>query len=175
MLAEALRRRRIDSACTSPLSRARETAEIVLSGRGVEIVVEERLKDFSYGDWTGLEEGEVVRRWPEEHALWNSHPERLRVPGGDALREVRDRAFAAMEEIAQKHEGEAVALFAHRVVNKLLVLGALGLGLERFPFVRQDNCCLSEFERRREGYVVVALNDTSHIRRAGGEVLTADF
>ncbi len=175
MLAGALRPRRIDVGCTSPLSRARETAAIALSGRGVEVVADDRLKDFSYGEWTGLEEAEVARRWPEERALWNSHPERLRVPGGDTLQEVYDRSFAAMEELAARHEGRTVALFAHRVVNKLLVLGALGLGLDRFPFIRQDNCCLNEFERRGEGYVILSLNDTSHIRRGGGELLAADF
>ena len=99
-LADALLPRKIDVAFTSPLSRARETAEIALSGRGIEITVEERLKDFSYGDWTGL---------------------------------------------------------------------------ERFPFILQENCSLNEFERRRNGYVIRAINDTGHIRRGGGEVLAADF
>ena len=86
-----------------------------------------------------------------------------------------DRAFRAMEEIGRRHEGQTVALFAHRVVNKLLVLGALGLGLERFPFIRQGNCCINEFVRTASGYVIERINDTAHVRGAKADILQADF
>ena len=168
-------RRRVDAAYSSPLSRAVETAKIVLGPHGIEAAVHEGLKDFNYGEWTGLEESEVARKWPAQYARWSSEPHKTRPPGGDTLQEVFDRSFAALEEIALKHDGQTVAVFGHRVVNKLLVLGMLSLGLERFPFIRQDNCCISEFERAERGYIVVRLNDTSHIRQAGAELLEADF
>jgi broad specificity phosphatase PhoE len=175
LLAGALQRYKIEAAYTSPLSRARETADIALQNRDIEAVPEPGLIDFSYGDWTGLEEADVAKRWPDEHHAWITRPETLRVPGGDTLAEVHEKAFGAMEEIAVRHDGQTVALFAHRVVNKLLVLGALGLELRRFGFIRQDNCCTNEFERTNDGYVIVSLNDTSHLRRDGVKVLTADF
>jgi len=175
LLAAALRERRIDAAYTSPLARARQTAEAVLGGRDVTAVVDERLTDFCYGDWTGLQEAEVARRWPREFELWSGRPHELRVPGGSTLQEVFDRAFEAMEEMAARHEGRTVALFAHRVVNKLLVLAALGLGVDRFPFVRQDNCCLTEFERTPRGYVLCRSNDTSHLSGQDVAPLADDF
>ena len=174
-LGVGLKDRNITAAYASPLSRAVETAEIALQGRAVKIVPDERLTDFSYGDWQGLEEGEVKQRWPAEHENWVSRPESIRVPGGDTLAEVFEKAFGAMEEIAVRHRGETVAIVAHRVVNKLLVLGGLGLGLERFSFIRQDNCCVDEFEWSERGYVVVALNDTSHLRGQGVDLLATDF
>jgi len=174
-LAEALRDREIHAAYTSPLSRATETARIVLDPHGIDPVIEERLKDFNYGDWTGLEEGVVATKWPEEHEQWTKEPHGLRVPGGDTLAEVRDKAFGATEVIAARHDGQTVALFAHRVVNKVLVLAALGLGLDRFPYIRQDNCCLNEFQWKDGGYIVIGLNDVNHISRAGTALLQADF
>ena len=174
-LARALESRRIDAAYTSPLSRAAETAEIALGSHGLEVAPLEGLRDFDYGEWTGIEDARVAERWPDDHARWLAEPHLARPPGGDTLREVFERAFGAAEEMAQRHEGETVALFAHRVVNKLLVLGMLSLRLERFNFIRQDNCCLNEFERAEGGYVVVSLNDVSHLRQGGAEVLEADF
>jgi len=174
-LARALESRRIDAAYTSPLSRAVETAEIGLRSHGLQAVPLEDLRDFDYGEWTGIEDAEVAERWPDDHAKWLAKPHSAQPPGGDTLRDVFERAFGAAEEIAQRHGGETVALFAHRVVNKLLVLGMLSLGLERFNFIRQDNCCLNEFERGGDGYVVVTLNDVSHLRQAGADVLAADF
>jgi len=174
-LAKALASRRIDNAYSSPLSRAKRTAQIVLESHEIEATVHEGLKDFNYGQWTGLKDEVVARRWPEEHNCWIATPHAIRPPGGETLREVFDRAFDIVEEIAQKHNGQTVAIFAHRVVNKLLILGMLTLELERFPFIRQDNCCLNEFEWTEKGYVVINLNDTSHLRQAGIDLLKADF
>lgn len=175
MLAEALKSRQIDAAFSSPLQRAVKTTEIALAGRGIDVQIDERLRDFCYGEWCGLAETEVAERWPDELTLWTTQPEKARPRGGGTLQEIRDTAFSAMEEIASNYPGRTVALFAHRVVNKVLVLAALGLGLERFPLIRQDNCCLNEFERTDKGYIVVLLNDTGHVRRTGGDVLNADF
>lgn len=174
-LARALASRSIDIAYSSPLSRARETAQIVLEPHGIQAAVHEGLKDFNYGKWTGLQDELVASKWPEEHARWTAEPHEVRPPGGDTLQELFDGAFDALEEIAQKHDGQTAALFAHRVVNKLLVLGMLTLSLERFPFIRQDNCCLNEFERTAKGYIVISLNDVGHIRRAGTDLLKTDF
>jgi len=175
LVGKALRRRRIDAAYTSPLIRARETAELALSDQDISVVVDQGLMDFCYGDWTGLAEDEVACRWPDEYEKWISHPASLRVPGGNTLYELYRTAFGAMDQIASHHHEQTVALFAHRVVNKLLVLAALGLDPDRFGFIRQDNCCLNEFIRQDGGYVICALNDTSHLRQAGMDVLAADF
>ena len=174
-LAKALAARSVDAAYSSPLSRARETAQIVLEPHGIDAVVHEGLRDFDYGDWTGLAEDSVASKWPAEHARWMAEPHQVRPPGGDTLREVLDRAFACVEAITQEHVGQTVALFAHRVVNKLLILGMLTLGPERFSFIRQDNCCVNEFERTANGYIVIVLNDTAYIRQAGTDLLQADF
>ncbi|HEY47148.1 MAG: hypothetical protein AMJ88_11265 [Anaerolineae bacterium SM23_ 63] len=175
LAAEALGSHKINAGYTSPLSRAAETASIILAPHNIHARPHDGLLDFNYGDWTGKAEAEVARYWPDEHAAWNAHPHEARIPGGDTLKEVFDRAFATMEEIAQSHDGQTVALFAHRVVNKLLVLGALGLTTDRFPFILQGNCCINKFMRVEEGYLIEYLNDTSHIRYAGGDVLGEDF
>ena len=175
LLGERLRSRRIDAAYSSPLGRARETAERALVHRGLAIASEPRLIDFDYGDWTGLEEGEVARRWPELFAEWGSNPVSVRPPGGDTLAALADRAFECMEELAASHAGQTIALFAHRVVNKLLMLKALGLGVERFLFIRQDNVSLNELQRTEAGYVICTVNDTSHLREDSVELLKEDF
>ena len=175
LLGAAAAWRTIDAAYTSPLSRAVETGQLMLEPHGVEAIVHEGLTDFNYGDWTGIEDAAVAEKWPKERAQWGSAPHTLRVPGGDTLQDVYDKAFACLEEVAQKHDGQTIALFAHRVVNKLLVLAVLGLGLDRFPLIRQDNCALDHFERTDQGYVIICLNDTSHLRQGGAEVLEVDF
>jgi broad specificity phosphatase PhoE len=175
LVAEALSSQVIDVGYTSPLSRATETASIALKSHNIHAKPHEGLLDLNYGDWTGKTEAEVASRWPNEHNAWNTQPDEARIPGGDTLQDVFDRAFAAMEQVVRSHDGQTVALFAHRVINKLLILGALGLALDRFPFILQGNCCVNKFTRVEGGYLIEYLNDTSHIRYAGGDVLGEDF
>jgi broad specificity phosphatase PhoE len=171
----ALRSEKIDVAYTSPLSRAAETARIVLEPQHIEATMHEGLLDLSYGDWTGLKEPDVARQWPEELAEWKAHPHTARIPGGDMLKDVFDRVFNTMEAIARQHVDETVVLFAHRVVNKLLIVGALGLSLDRFPVIIQGNCGINRLKWTESGYLIESINDTSHIRNAGVDLLEVDF
>ncbi|NQT93031.1 MAG: histidine phosphatase family protein [Lentisphaerae bacterium] len=164
---------RIDVAYTSPLSRAAETARSALQGQTCPIQEHPGLIDFDYGEWTGKDDAAVAKTWPGEHACWTQTPQLAHPPGGDTLEEVSTRAMAALRGIVAACEGQTVALFAHRVVNKLLVMGMLGLSLDRFPFVRQDNCCVNEFVCVDDDFVMVRVNDTSHLRSL--DVLQADF
>jgi len=172
---QALKGREIHTAYSSPLSRAMETAQIALEYQGVEVKSHPGLIDFNFGEWTGLADSVAAEKWPKEHALWVSAPHQAHPPGGDTLSQVSKRAFGTLAELAQKHLDQTIALFAHRVVNKLLVLGMLTLSLERFPFIRQDNCCLNEFLGTGNDYIVVTLNDVNHIKQAGAILLEEDF
>jgi broad specificity phosphatase PhoE len=175
LVSKVFAKRKIDAAYSSPLSRAIETAQISLIDQNIKPVIEDGLIDINYGDWTGKEEGEIAQQWPDEHEVWSSEPHKAQIPAGETLQSVYDRAFGAMEAIVARHQGQRVALFAHRVVNKVLVLGALGLGLSRFKFIIQDNCCVNEFTRNEEGYLIRSVNNTSHIAGSNIEMLTSDF
>lgn len=175
LAAQSLEGVRIDAAYTSPLSRARETAEIVARPHGISPVVHDGFIDMDYGEWTGKEESEAARRWPDEHAVWTTKPQAARPPGGKTLQEVFDTSFAAMDDLAARHDTQTIAIFSHRVVNKVLLIGALCLGLERFPFILQGNCCINDIERIPNGYLIHSMNDVSHIKNAGAELLQADF
>lgn len=80
-----------------------------------------------------------------------------------------------MVNASKRHDGGTVALFSHRVVNKLLALGALGLGLERFPFIVQRNCAINTVLFREGEFTIESLNGTAHLIEGGVEVLEADF
>ena len=90
------------------------------------------------------------------------------VPGGETLAEVRARAMSAVMEVAARHWEETVVLVSHTVVSRLILLGVLGLGNDRFWHIRQDTCALNVFEARDGDYTLVSLNDTCHLRSDRG-------
>ena len=175
LTSEALHAHRIDIAYTSTLARDCETADLVLAPHNIQASPHKGFLDMDYGDWTGKTEEEVKQKWPSEYANWISLPHATRPPGGTTIQEIFDRSFSALINLCEQHEGRNIAIFSHRVVNKLMIIGALGMGLERFSYIIQGNCCLNELEFRHDGFVIQTINNIYHITKTGTEVLTTDF
>jgi broad specificity phosphatase PhoE len=149
---------------SSPLSRARQTAEAIAAAFGLPVRVQEALADIDYGQWQGLTPAQVKERWPGLYEEWLQAPQRARIPGGESLRRLRRRAMAGVTELCRRHDGGAVVLVAHTVVNRIILLGILGLGNERFWRLHQDPCALNVFEWEAGRFTLVSLNDTCHLR-----------
>ena len=172
LVAEAVQERPIEAVYSSPLSRARDTAQPLAEALGLGIVVDERLVDMSFGEWEGRPRAEVEKKAPERYELWLKAPERFRAPAGESLAEVAARAWPAVDELAERHR--VCAVVSHRVVCKVLLCEALGSGAAGFWRVRVDTGSVSVLRREGGEWVVTAVNDTHHLRALGAGD-TADF
>ena len=149
---------------TGPLQRARRTGELCARALGLEPQVLPGLLDLDYGQWQGLTPAEVAARDPELYARWLDQPSSVRFPGGEGLVDLRDRAVAAVEEVAERHTGGTIVLVAHMGVNKALLCGLMGLSLDGYWVLRQDTCCLNVIRcHGPRRYEIVSLNDTCHM------------
>jgi broad specificity phosphatase PhoE len=174
LLARAMMGRSVEAVYSSPLARARETAEPMARALGLEVALDRRLVDMSFGEWEGKARSAVEQMWPELYEIWMREPGRFRAPGGESLAEVLARAWPALEEIAGRHEENSAAIVSHRVVCKVLLCEGLGAGAAGFWRVRVDTGSASVLERTRDGWVVTRVNDTRHLRVLG-EGDRADF
>jgi probable phosphoglycerate mutase len=152
---------------TSPLSRAIRTAEIIARFRELPVHIHPGLSDVDYGEWQGLTPEEVRTRWPELYENWQTCPENLIFPGGESLSERQKIGVAAVKEIAKKHSGETVVCVGHTVINRLIIIGLLGLDKSYFWRIKQDNCALNVIEKKGELYVCATLNETGHLLNQG--------
>jgi broad specificity phosphatase PhoE len=145
-LAAALREVDFDAAYTSPLRRARETAETVLRGRGVPLVEVPELRELSYGLWQGRGMEPAGRCSPGLEWRWREDPWSVRFPGGETLEEVCARAAAALERMRAAHPGGTVLVSGHGHLNRVLLIHALGWPRERFWKIEQPNACCWRLE-----------------------------
>ncbi|HVS29226.1 MAG TPA: histidine phosphatase family protein [Solirubrobacteraceae bacterium] len=83
----------------SPLSRARETAEIVGARIGLEPTLDSRLMEGNRGRWEGRLFADVERAEPEAYAAWRAAEPDFRFPGGESLHEHCERVLAALADI----------------------------------------------------------------------------
>jgi broad specificity phosphatase PhoE len=148
---------------SSPLSRAVKTAQAIAKHFDLPVQVHPGLNDINYGEWQGLTPDEARQRWPEQVDNWYKHPEQALVPGGETLADLRTRLLRTVNELAVRHAGETIVLMGHTVVNRIILLGVLGLGNERFWHLKQDTCAINVFEVDQDDFIIQSLNDTCHL------------
>jgi broad specificity phosphatase PhoE len=171
---EALAEIVIDAIYASPLARALETARVLAEGRGLAIRTEEGLSDIDFGLWQGVSKENVKKDYPDLYSTWLTDPQLVTFPRGENLLKVQKRAMAALERSVDSNPGKTIALVSHRVVNKVMLCGVLGLDLSRFWRVKQDTCALNRFEYETGNYFLTLLNDTCHMKNILG-ASAADF
>jgi alpha-ribazole phosphatase len=112
-LAETLAAEQLDAVYTSPLRRARETAEPIAVRHGLRPVQVDGLSEIDLGRFEGLTYEEAERRFPDVYRLWMEEPLRVRFPDGEDYEELKRRASEALGEIVARHPDEAVAIVSH--------------------------------------------------------------
>ncbi|HWC28062.1 MAG TPA: histidine phosphatase family protein [Solirubrobacteraceae bacterium] len=133
-LAGMLRDEGVRALYTSPLQRARATAQIVGDVLGLEPVVDERLIEADTGDWSGRLIAEVIAAEPEGWRRWRAADPAFRFPNGESVAEQARRVAAALADVAG---GPLPAL----VVTHGGSIRAVA-GVERSPGVAVGNCAL---------------------------------
>lgn len=154
--------RPINRIVSSPLARARQTAEAISNPISIAIETMEELTDFNFGIWEGLPLREVEKRFPADFAIWKTSPEKLRIENGDTLAMVRNRISAGLANITSGQEG-AVVIVTHRVICKIIVLHALGIGNEHFWDMKYDPGSITLLDRKNDKYTLIFSNDTCHL------------
>ena len=167
-VAGALAAEPIAAVYASPLSRATGTVAPLAGRLGLPVTPLPDVIDMDFGEWEGWSIGEAEERAPELFERWKHTPERVTFPGGESLARVQARAMAGLARLAAEHRDAAVALCSHRVVCKLLLLGLLGLGPERFWVFQQDPACINRFAFDPPRVIIFGLNDTRHLGALGG-------
>jgi len=163
LLAEYLSNLGLSAIYSSPLRRALRTAEVIGGHNQLEVAVAPGLIDIDYGEWQGLSHQEVKARYKELYAGWVNCPEQVRMPAGESLDDVRQRAMAVVEDVIDRHEG-IVILVSHRVVNKVLICALLGLDNSRFWNIRQDISGITGFTYEKGQFILIKHNDTSYLK-----------
>lgn len=155
---------RIDVIVSSPLKRARQTAEAVAGRAGLDVVVDEGLRETDFGAWEGYTFTEIQRRWPAELAAWLADPA-VAPPEGESFQEAALRVQATRDRLVERYEGRTILAVSHVTPIKLLLRFALMAPPEALYRMHLDLACLSLIEYYADGNEVVkAFNDTSHLR-----------
>jgi broad specificity phosphatase PhoE len=166
-VAQALAGEAVAAVYASPLERARTSAEIVAKPHRLAVQVEPAFREMAFGAWEGLTREEVAARFPDAYDVWRRAPHRLALAGGERLDEVAARVAAGLAALMDACAGRTVILVSHAIVTRLLVLEALGLGLERLWTVDASPAGITEIEFEPGWATVHRMNTLTHLEGAG--------
>lgn len=155
----------IQAIVSSPLARCRETAGIVAARLGLQVAVEEGLRETDFGAWEGLTFGEVRERHPEDLNAWLGSPGARPTGGGESFEAVAQRVAVTRDELVAAYAGRTVLLVSHVTPIKTLVRLALGAPSESLFRMELSAASLSAVAYYADGNASLRLlNDTSHLR-----------
>jgi broad specificity phosphatase PhoE len=160
---------------SSPLSRAWETAQKIAQFHNLKVQPLQGILDMSFGKWEGQTHRDIQKNDREIYRQWREEPHLVRLPGGESLDDVRVRAMVALEEVIRKHPGKTLVLVSHRVVNKVLICGILGLDNSHFWQITQDTTAINLIQHRDGKYILSLMNETCHLKALKEEMQRADF
>jgi alpha-ribazole phosphatase len=150
----------------SDLSRAWRGAEIISRGRELSPQAVPEFREIHFGVWEGLSFEEIAARYPEDLEARFRDLANFRIPGGESLMEVRARALPKLQDLLERHSGQAMAVVAHAGVNRIILSEALGLDLARLFHLDQTYGCLNIIDYFPDLAVVRLLN--GGVNGAGG-------
>jgi alpha-ribazole phosphatase/probable phosphoglycerate mutase len=129
-LADLVGAEKIGAVYTSPLSRARETAEIVAARVGLKVVALPELREVDTGSWSGLSRADVEARFPEGFAHWRSGGSAWE--NGESYDEMAERVIGALRKIAEDHPDGRVLVVSHGGPIRAIHAAAEGLAIQDY-------------------------------------------
>jgi broad specificity phosphatase PhoE len=117
----------VDVVYSSDLARARETAEIVAAKLGLEIRLDPRLRERSFGSWEGLTTSEIEERFEDSHRRWHAG-EGHGADDAETFEDFSARVNDFLAEVLRLHPGEQVLVVSHG--GSIRVIHAFAAGLD---------------------------------------------
>ena len=155
----------VQAVVSSPLARCRQTAETVAARLGLDVRVEEGLRETDFGAWEGLTFAEVKERYPDDLDAWLASAKAQPTGGGESFASVARRVAVTRDRLIARYAGRTVLLVTHVTPVKTLVRLALGAPPESLFRMELSAGSLSAVAYYSDGNASLRLlNDTAHLR-----------
>ena len=164
-LSERFKGIHLDAVYSSPLSRARQTAQAVDAYAQLPIHTDPRLMEINGGEFEGQFFDDLPKLFPVEFNQWATDPVHFRAPGGESMLHVYERMRTVIEEIVCNHPNQTVAVVSHGCAIRNYLCYAQGWPLEEIKYVPWgENTCVSRIDYDEQVCPhVVFLNDAGHL------------
>lgn len=164
-VAARLKEERISAVHASPMERTMETGRLVADASSVPLVVDTRLTELDFGEWTGRTVASL--QGEEQWQQFNEHRSHTAPPAGEVAATAQERAVAAIRGIAGTAgtaEGFPVVAVTHGDIIRYVICYVLGMPLDHFHRLEISPASISSIELYESGGRLLSMNDIGHLR-----------
>ncbi|MGW2396294.1 bifunctional RNase H/acid phosphatase [Kitasatospora sp. NPDC001664] len=164
--AEALAARgTVQAVVSSPMLRTRQTAEAVASRLGLDVRIEDGLRELDFGAWEGLTFAEAQEQYPDDLTAWLGSAKAKPTGSTESFTTLTHRVGTARDKILARYSGKTVLVVSHVSPIKTLVRLALGAPPDALYRMELSAASLCAVQYYADGNASLRLlNDTSHLR-----------
>ena len=149
---------------SSPLVRTVQVAEEIAKVTPMLVSQEPGLKELSLGDLEGVTGEEMRNDWPALFAAWRTEPEKMSMPNGESLGELRDRTWQVILDIEQRHSSDdSIVVISHNFAIRSIINELLGMPLAYFHRMSLNLASVCTFDSDERGRRLTGYNSTSHL------------
>jgi broad specificity phosphatase PhoE len=158
------------AAYASPMSRTRETAELIVAGRGMSVAAVPEIRETDHGHWEGRTREDIRAAFPDEYARWERDPFTFAPSRGETGLQVLARALPAFLAIVHRHANGAVLVVSHKATIRLVIGELLGVELRGYrDRLDMSPCGLNILDVKSGAEArLVLYNDVSHYATVPG-------
>ena len=143
-LAALLSAEEIHAIYSSHLRRALQTADYISQPHKLPVLIEQNIRELDHGELEGLTFNQIKENYAEFLARWRSEPAEIRVPGGERLADVAERAWNGLNQIVQRHpDAERILVVSHNFPILGIVCRITGTHLNHYRSFHIDPCGVS--------------------------------
>lgn len=162
-LSESLKAESIESAISSPLKRAYQTAQTICQYHNVEIGIETNLQELNHGDFENVLIDELKEKHLPFIQQWFQNPASVAMPNGESLHDVQRRAWNAIEKIINNSK-DNVLVVSHGMTIMTILCKIRNMDLSFGRDVRVDVASKTIVEFKDGKGIIMSLNDVTHLK-----------
>ena len=145
----------IDEIYSSDLSRAMDTAKPLSRLANIDIKPRKDLREINVGLWQSETYEDLKIKYPESYGVWLENIGEAVCDGGESVKELSERVFSAIQEIAKTNEKKTVAVFTHATPIRCLMTKLKGWTLSEMKKVNWiSNASVSEIYYENEKFAL---------------------
>lgn len=154
-----------DLVLASPSKRAHVTAELICSGRNIDVEVESDIREINMGSWEGRTKEELIKAYPKEAEIFYNKPHLYKPLEGDSYYDVQDRAANSVKRLAEKYKRGNILIVTHTVVIRAIVAYFKGNPMESlWKGSAIDGTSITVLEADNGEIKVVSIGETPHMK-----------
>ena len=159
-----VQRYQIDKIYCSDLLRAYHTALPIANITGAPLIKTEKLREIYAGDWEGKTFNELQTRYADTYGVWLCDIGNARPNSGEAVQELYERVYNALQEIVFENDGKTIAVATHATPIRALQCRFSGFSvneMKNVPWVTNDSVTVVDYENGV--FSLVSVSEDKHL------------